>query len=193
MNLKSIVGPLAGAVFACGSLSAQDGADVVEKHLNLVKAQATIQGCVNTAISGTALLVERPSNEGVKLVDVVMLIRGLTPGKHAVHIHATGNCTPCAGAGGHFDPGPNSNPAPDGNHPFHSGDLVNVNADSNGVGTLITTTSRVTLSPGPLSVFDADGGAIIVHDLADTYCPDGPVANCAGGTRAACGIIQPIP
>jgi Cu-Zn family superoxide dismutase len=193
MNLKSIVGPLAGAVFACGSLSAQDAEDVVGKSLNLVKAQAAIQGCTAAGISGQALLVERPSDEGVKLVDVIMLVRGLPPGKHAVHIHATGSCTPCGAAGGHFDPGPNSNPTPDGNHPFHSGDLINVEVGSNGVGTLITTTSRVTLSAGPLSVFDLDGSAIIVHDLADTYCPAGPVANCAGGARAACGIVQLIP
>jgi superoxide dismutase, Cu-Zn family len=154
------------------------------------RARVTLTGCVNTAIRGQAILSERPSREGVKLVDIALFMTGMTPGKHAVHIHATGSCTPCSAAGGHFDPGPNSNPAPDGNHPFHSGDLINLRIGSRGSGSVTTTTSRVTISPGPLSVIDADGSAIIVHDLEDTYCPAGPVANCAGGTRAACGIIR---
>jgi hypothetical protein len=59
----------------------------------------------------------------------------------------------------------------------------------NGVGTLRTTTTRVTLSPGPLSVFDGNGSAIIIHVSPDSYCPDGVVAGCAGGARAACGVI----
>jgi Cu-Zn family superoxide dismutase len=136
-------------------------------------------------------LQERPSAEGVKVVDVfVEISRGLSPGTHAVHIHETGQCEPCAAAGGHFDPGPNGNPSPDGNHPFHTGDLMNIVIDDRGRGTLLTTTSRMTLSSGPLSVFDRDGSALIVHVGPDTYCPDGPVTGCAGGARAACGVIE---
>jgi hypothetical protein len=29
--------------------------------------------------------------------------------------------------------------------------------------------------------------------MPDTYCPDGVVAGCAGGARAACGIITRNP
>ena len=53
-----------------------------------------------------------------------------------------------------------------------------------------TTTSRVTLSDGPLSVFDADGSALIVHVDPDTYCLEGEEKGCAGGARAACGVIE---
>jgi Cu-Zn family superoxide dismutase len=118
--------------------------------------------------------------------------RGLAPGLHALHIHETAQCDPCTAAGGHFDPGPNSNSSPDGNHPFHAGDLVNIRINDEGHGTLFTTTSRLTLSPGPLSVFDNDGSVVIIHVNPDTYCPDGPVAGCAGGTRAACGVLRAI-
>jgi Cu-Zn family superoxide dismutase len=156
---------------------------------HLTHATANIVGCTDPAISGTALLVEVPSSEGVKNVLVSMAVNGLPDGKHAVHIHQTANCVPCGAAGGHFDPGPNSNTSPDGNHPFHSGDLVNINI-RNGRGFLATNSTRVTLSPGPLSLFDADGSAFIIHVDPDTYCPDGPVAGCAGGARAACGIIE---
>lgn len=156
---------------------------------SLVSGSAIISGCTDPVISGFGLLVEAPSSEGVKLVNVTIWVSGLTDGKHAVHIHETGNCTPCAAANGHFDPGPASNSSPDGNHPFHSGDLINIDV-KNGFGVLNTVTSRVTLSPGPLSIFDADGSAFIIHVAPDTYCPNGPVAGCAGGGRAACGIIK---
>ena len=140
---------------------------------------------------GSVFLRERPSTEGVKLVDVlVQARRGLAPGQHALHIHETGKCTPCSAAKGHFDPGPDSNSSPDGNHPFHAGDLINLTIDDSGRGNLLTVTSRVTLSEGPLSVFDEDGSAFIVHVDPDTYCPDGEEAGCAGGARAACGIIR---
>jgi len=143
-------------------------------------------------------LHERASDEGVKEVDVTIQTLSihegntvLSEGHHGVHIHEVGDCTAsCAAAGGHFDPGPNGNPSPDGNHPFHLGDLVNIEIGSNGRGSMRTTTSRVTLSPGPLSVFDANGSAFIIHVGADTYCPNGQVTGCAGGARAACGIIE---
>ena len=155
-----------------------------------VRASADIYDCVNTDVKlGTAQLKEEKTEEGVKEVQVMLMVKGLTPGKHAVHLHETASCVPCGSANGHFDPGPNSNTSPDGNHPFHSGDLVNIEANGKGIGVLNTTTTRVTLSDGPLGLFDADGSAFIVHVNPDTYCPNGLEAGCAGGGRAACGII----
>ncbi|HEU0204426.1 MAG TPA: superoxide dismutase family protein [Burkholderiaceae bacterium] len=155
------------------------------------KATASISGCTDPSITGEAVLTERPSEEGVKVVDVSIVVQGMPAGKHAVHVHEVGICTPCAAAGGHFDPGPAGLSNPDGNHPFHAGDLVNLEVRRNGAGHMHTTTSRVTLSPGPLSVFDADGSAIIIHAEEDTYCPNGPEAGCAGGARQACGVLTP--
>ena len=155
-----------------------------------VQAEAYIFGCEDALVEGTAKLTERYSEEGVKVVDVTINVSGLSPGMHAVHIHETGNCTPCSAAKGHFDPGPHGFTSPDGNHPFHAGDLVNLEVNGGGNGALHTVTTRVTLSPGPLSVFDADGSAIIIHTDPDTYCPEGDVSGCAGGSRAACGIIS---
>lgn len=166
---------------------------------HVVRAKAAIRSCTDESAMGSLTLVERPSSEGVKVVEVLLSARGLTPGKHAVHIHAVGNCTPCSAAGSHLDLGPfaHNTPVTD-NHPYHSGDLVNLNVDSSGRGSLVTTTSRIALSPDPpdrlpgrnLSIFDADGSSVIIHALPDAYCPDPADANCAGGARAACGIIQ---
>jgi len=160
-------------------------------HAQQVKAEAEIFGCnPDEDIFGKASLVEQVTKEGIKQVRVSMTVDGLAPGKHAVHIHQTAACEPCGAAGGHFDPGPDGNTSPDGNHPFHMGDLINLRSDDDGRGTMQTTTSRITLSPGPLSIFDDDGSALIVHTNPDTYCPEGAEARCAGGARDACGIID---
>ena len=141
---------------------------------------------------GEASLIEQPSEEGVKVVSITLKLEksGISEGKHAVHIHETANCQPCSAAKGHFDPGPNSNTSPDGNHPFHMGDLVNIKLDAEGSGVLKTQSTRITLSEGPLSLFDDDGSSFIIHVNEDTFCPEGEAAGCAGGARAACGIIE---
>jgi Cu/Zn superoxide dismutase len=43
-----------------------------------------------------------------------------------------------------------------------------------------------------LSIFDADGSAIVVHTQADTYCDEESDLRkgCAGGAREACGVIR---
>jgi superoxide dismutase, Cu-Zn family len=165
-------------------------------------AVAEIKGCTNAAINGQATLREQVTPEGVKEVKIELTVKGLPDGKHAVHIHEVGSCEPCAAAGGHHDPGPFGEPRPDTasdttpatdiNHPFHMGDLINLEV-KNGVGTLQHTTNRVTLAPGKLSVFDTDGSVIIVHAQPDTYCDEESELKkgCAGGAREACGILRP--
>ena len=156
-------------------------------------ARATLAFCDDLSKEvGAVELVERASDEGVKIVDVYIRVRGLADeaGKHAVHIHETGSCDPCGSAGGHFDPGPHGHSNPDGNHPFHAGDLVNIEVDESGNGDLKTLTSRITLSEGPLSIFDDDGASLIIHVDPDSYCEGGEEAGCAGGARLACGIFE---
>jgi superoxide dismutase, Cu-Zn family len=178
------------------ALAAAPAALADEVPLEDLKATAIIESCGDDPqLLGVATLREEASEEGVKQVSVVLQItepnRVLPAGKHAVHIHEFGLCAPsCTDAGGHFDPGPAGFSSPDGNHPFHSGDLVNLGVSATGQGFLRTDTSRVTLSPGPLSLFDEDGSALIVHVDPDTYCPEGEAAGCAGGARAACGVIE---
>lgn len=178
-----------------GSAGARSDQHRVGELIEDQKAGAVIRACSEPRrVLGVATLREAASKEGIKEVSVVIQItkrnRVLRAGKHAVHIHETGLCEPCTAAGGHFDPGPAGFPDPDANHPYHMGDLVNLEVFKNGQGTLRTVTNRVTLSPGPLSVFDEDGSAFIIHVDKDTYCPEGEVAGCAGGARAACGVIE---
>jgi superoxide dismutase, Cu-Zn family len=191
MQVKKIVVP---AVLLAGAVSPPSTAS------DLSKAKATLRSCADpTQVVGSVLLVERPSSETLKTVEVLLSVRGLAPGKHAVHIHETGACEPCSAAGSHLDLGPFGQNVPvTENHPYHSGDLVNVFVGADGRGSLLATTSRVALSspadraPGrEVSLFDENGSAIVVHALADAYCPDPADANCAGGGRVACGVIAP--
>jgi superoxide dismutase, Cu-Zn family len=189
-NPSFVLALCAGALLASAPAQAQ----------SLRKAKATLNSCANPAVNvGTAFLVELPSSEAIKTVEVLISVRGLTPGKHAVHIHEVGACAPtCAAAGSHLDQGPHGHNLPvTENHPYHSGDLVNINVGADGRGTLLATTTRVALSENPerpagreLSIFDDNGSSIIIHALPDVYCPDPGDPNCAGGGRVACGIIE---
>ena len=167
-----------------------------------ISASAEIRGCTDAAISGDATLTEEITEEGIKEVTISLKVDGLVDGKHAVHIHETGACEPCSAAKGHHDPGPfgqtrpdsagDEVPAADINHPFHMGDLINIEV-KNGKGSMMHTTNRITLSPGRLSIFDEDGSAFVIHTYEDTYCDaeSDLKKGCAGGPRDACGIIRP--
>lgn len=153
----------------------------------IVRAHADIKG---EGITGTAEFVESQQGAG-KIVNVTVTLSGLKPGVHAVHLHAVGTCeAPFTSAGGHFDPGPAGNMDPDANHPFHMGDIPPITVAANGKGTMKIATTRVTLSDGPLSLFDADGSAIIVHANPDQGITGEPKSGVSGGPRIACGVIE---
>jgi len=152
------------------------------------RAHAEIKG---EGITGTAEFVETTYDTG-RDVSVTVSAKGLKPGLHGVHLHAIGKCEPPAftAAGGHFDPGPAGNTDPDANHPYHMGDIPNLRVGADGNGTLHARTTRVTLSDGPLSLFDADGSAVIIHGNEDQGITGEPKSGVSGGPRVACGVIE---
>jgi Cu-Zn family superoxide dismutase len=115
-------------------------------------------------------------------------VNGMTPGHHGIHLHAIGSCvTPAfTSAGGHHNPlGAQhglDNPAG-----AHAGDLPNLDVNIVGRGRLQATTDRATLTPGTLTLLDANGSAIIIHAAQDDQHTD-PTGN--SGTRVACGVIE---
>lgn len=165
---------------------------VAEGSKVTAKATAKMEG---EGISGTAKFEEIQAGTQT-LVKVTLQLKGdpakLVPGKHAVHIHEKADCSggfKCAG--GHFDPGPAGNSDPDVNHPFHAGDLPNIVINGSGEGKLEAITTRVTLSPGPLSILDTpEGTALMVHGNEDPYIGGESGSGVSGGPRVVCGIIQ---
>lgn len=182
MNARNLIISAAAVALASSALLAQG-----PKEETVMKARADIKG---EGVSGTVEFEERTKGTS-RAVMITLKASGLKPGLHGVHLHAIGKCEPpgFTAAGGHFDPGPAGNTDPDANHPFHMGDIPNLEVGQAGTGTLSTMTTRVTLSDGPLSLFDADGTAIIIHANPDKGVTGEPKSGVSGGPRVACGVV----
>lgn len=127
-------------------------------------------------------------------VVVALDVIGLAPGGHAVAVHAVGSCSPdFDAAGDHFEVVPSRagfvhpNWKREPVHGEHGGDLPNVYAHADGSARADFFTDGFTLRPdNDHSIFDADGAAIVIHELPLSY---GDV-EVNTGARLACGIIQ---
>lgn len=170
---------------------------MIEKAIVFIAVASALAGC-SAARSGLRANAELKSRDG-KVVGMARLserrggvlvrvdARGLTPGLHAVHVHAVGKCDAPAftSAGGHFNPmgKKHGQKNPEG---AHAGDLPNMQVGKDGSGHLEVNSNAFTLGSGPSSVFDADGSAVVIHAGVDDYVTD-PTGNA--GDRAACGVI----
>lgn len=112
---------------------------------------------------------------------------GLAPGLHAIHIHETGKCEgpKFTSAGGHFNPAKAKHGLKSAEG-AHAGDMPDLYATKDGVVRYQTLNDRITLGAGEMSVFDADGSAVVIHANADDHVTD-PAGNA--GDRIACGVI----
>ncbi|HEX5015894.1 MAG TPA: superoxide dismutase family protein [Candidatus Limnocylindrales bacterium] len=138
---------------------------------------------------GWVQLVEDASG----VVHVNVKVSGLAPGRHGIHIHAIGACSPTfAAAGPHYNPLGHQHGLlnPNGSH---AGDLPNLIVNGDGMGRLNATTDHITISPGPTTLFDAtpgaEGSAFIIHANEDDQLTDATNGN--SGARIACAVIEP--
>ena len=116
----------------------------------------------------------------------VLLVEGLTPGEHGVHLHAVGDCDPAGekpfdSAGSHFNPG-------NMHHGQHSGDLGNLPVDDSGAAAFSFGSSTWTLDDGLFGLGDTDGTALVIHEQTDDLVTD-PSGN--SGARIACAVLVP--
>lgn len=125
---------------------------------------------------------------GTVHVDIAAIT--LPAGTHGIHFHQVGKCeggaTPFSTAGGHYNPmgmehGLNNPKGP------HAGDNPNVEIPASGAGAISFTTNRVTLTPGPTTLLDADGSALVIHAGADDQVTN-PSGNSGG--RIACAVVH---
>ncbi len=114
---------------------------------------------------------------------------GLTPGKHAIHIHEKADCSAADGTstGGHWNPTSEPHGKWGASEGYHRGDIGNFTADAEGNAVVEFTTDLWCLSCED-ETKNITGKAVIVHQGVDDFVsqPSG-----AAGARISCtGIIK---
>lgn len=175
-TFRTLAGIAAGAsIIAAGAvaLSAQASADDGALHASAVLRD------VDGDVVGWARFTEDAAGK----VHVNVHAHGVAAGLHGIHVHNTASCTSgtaaFSGAGAHHNPLGAA-------HGSHAGDLPNLVVNVAGVGHLADTGHGFTLSAGPVSVFDGNGSALVIHAAEDDLHTD-PTGNSGG--RIACGVI----
>jgi Cu-Zn family superoxide dismutase len=151
----------------------------------VVEASAQLAATQGHTASG--VLAVSAMGDGVHLSGNLL---NLPPnGEFGFHIHEKGDCSApdASSAGPHFNPTSAEHGNPQGDA-HHSGDMLNLKSDAQGVANVDVHVSGVTLSSGqPNDVF---GRAVVLHEKADDYASQ-PAGN--SGARIACGVISNAP
>ena len=144
-------------------------------------ALATIGETNESGVAGKAVFTQLGDN-----IKLVVSLANASAGEHAVHIHATGDCSAPDGtsAGGHWNPTGVAH-GKWGEGEFHLGDIGNLTVDDQGMGKIELTTNLWEMNTG--SDIDIVGKAIIVHAGADDFVSQ-PSGNA--GARIGCGVIE---
>ncbi len=176
MTIKHLLFP----ALAMGALTLSTASMYAKSPAPVTVTMKTAQG----ADAGTVVL-KQEKNDVLLKVDV----KGLPPGEHAIHVHATAKCDPpdFKTAGGHFNPDQKKHGInnPEGHH---NGDIpANLTVKADGSDKVSIKVPSISLEPdSPNSVFANGGTSIVIHEKADDMVTD-PAGNA--GARIACGVI----
>lgn len=115
-------------------------------------------------------------------------VSGLTPGRHGLHIHETGNClTPdFTSAGGHLNPG-STHHGLENSQGHHAGDLPNLLVEPDGSADTSFAIDPGLFRAGEGSLFQSQGTALVIHANPDDQRTD---PSGGSGDRVACGVIE---
>ena len=114
---------------------------------------------------------------------VTVMVEGIEPGPHGIHIHAVGTCTPdFKASGGHINVDNRQHGLLNPNGP-DNGDLPNIYATADGAVQAELFTALV----DPDLLMDDDGSAIVIHENRDDHKTQ-PIGGAGG--RIACGVLN---
>ena len=185
-NLDTVLGAFSfdangDAVYDPAVLIVKDGKFEVFDTQTALMATATIGETNESGVAGKASFTQIGDN-----IKLVISLANASAGEHAVHIHATGDCSAPDGtsAGGHWNPTGVAH-GKWGEGEFHLGDIGNLAVDDQGMGKIELTTNLWEMNTG--SDKDIVGKAIIVHAGADDFVSQ-PSGNA--GARIGCGVIE---
>jgi Cu-Zn family superoxide dismutase len=140
--------------------------------------------------SGAEVGTARFTQDATGRVHLNVQVRGVSAGRHGLHLHAAGACAagpgaPFASAGAHYNPGGRQH----GHHNpqgHHAGDLPNVEVNAAGGGHLNVALGQFALA----DLADADGTALVLHQNEDDQVTNtGPNGPGNSGPRIACGVV----
>jgi superoxide dismutase, Cu-Zn family len=159
-------------------------ATMVNAQENTIYNATAVMKNANGTIIGLATFTQDASGS----VNIKVNVSDLTPGLHGIHIHNKGNCTgpSFTSAGEHYNPLGKEHGLLNPKGP-HAGDLPNLVVGADGKGYMNVTTKLVTISPGPTTLFTANGTSMVIHAGTDDLITD-PAGN--SGARIACGVIE---
>lgn len=171
-----LVGGLLGSLILGATVASAAAAGAVHARAGLVDGAGQVVGWA------------RLTEDAAGRLHLNVHVEGLAPGRHGIHLHAIGSCVgpTFASAGGHHNP-LGLEHGLDNDAGAHAGDLQNLVVNGAGRGHLDVVSDRATLSDGPVTLFDADGSAIVIHALVDDQVTN-PTGNSGG--RVACGVIE---
>lgn len=181
--------------FGCKNNKKDNTEEVVEEEVvveetenkvveHIKKLSITLEAKSESQVNGQVTFKE---DNGT--VTMTAMMSGLEPGKHAIHLHETADCSSADGksTGGHWNPTSQPHGKWGVETGYHKGDIGNFTADDKGNGLIQFSTDEWCIGCDDESK-NILGKAVIVHAGEDdlTSQPSG-----AAGARISCaGIIE---
>ncbi len=165
------------ALAACGQGTDSRGGN---DRLTRIFAQGFSGPIVDGGGKEIGRITGSPDKEGLI---VAFEVRGLTPGRHAIHVHDSGRCDPpsFASAGGHWNPEGKKH-GTDNPLGSHEGDWDNLDVGADGRG------SSNRLIPRWHGKIPESGLSLVIHAGTDDEMTD---SDGNSGSRLACAVVIP--